>query len=50
VGAHLRVARLEGQGYEAVGASNPYRDRAGRTFADPDGYRVVLRNAGWSNS
>lgn len=44
------VARLEGEGYEPVKAFNPYWDRAGKTFADPDGYRVVLQNAGWPHS
>jgi len=41
------VARLEGQGHRPVPAENPYWDRRGRTFADPDGYRVVLQNAAW---
>ena len=41
------VARLEAQGYKPVTAFNPYWDRRGRTFADPDGYRVVLQNAPW---
>ncbi len=27
--------------------SNPYWDKLGRTFEDPDGYRVVLQNADW---
>jgi catechol 2,3-dioxygenase-like lactoylglutathione lyase family enzyme len=40
------VARLEDEGYEAVKAFNPYWDKVGKTFADPDGYRVVLQNAG----
>ncbi len=44
------VARLEGEGYGSVEAFNPYWDRAGKTFADPDGYRVVLQNAVWPNS
>jgi catechol 2,3-dioxygenase-like lactoylglutathione lyase family enzyme len=39
--------RLESAGYAAVVAVNPYWDRRGRTFEDPDGYRVVLQNAGW---
>jgi catechol 2,3-dioxygenase-like lactoylglutathione lyase family enzyme len=42
------VARMEAAGYRAVTAFNPYWDRHGRTFADPDGYRVVFQNAGWS--
>jgi catechol 2,3-dioxygenase-like lactoylglutathione lyase family enzyme len=43
------VERLEGSGYGPVAAVNPYWDRRGRTFEDPDGYRVVLQNAGWPN-
>jgi hypothetical protein len=34
-------------GYQPVPAFNPYWDRQGLTFADPDGYRVVLQNAAW---
>jgi hypothetical protein len=30
-----------------VRAFNPYWDRHGKTFADPDGYRVVLQHAAW---
>jgi len=28
-------------------ASNPHWERAGRTFEDLDGYRVVLQRAAW---
>jgi catechol 2,3-dioxygenase-like lactoylglutathione lyase family enzyme len=41
------VARMERAGYAAVLAFNPYWDKMGRTFEDPDGYRVVLQNASW---
>jgi len=41
------VARLEVAGHAAVKAFNPYWDRNGKTFEDPDGYRVVLQNASW---
>lgn len=41
------VARMESAGYKPVKALNPYWDRRGRTFEDPDGYRVVLQNAKW---
>ena len=41
------VARLEAAGYQAVKAFNPYWDKQGKTFEDPDGYRVVLQNAAW---
>jgi catechol 2,3-dioxygenase-like lactoylglutathione lyase family enzyme len=38
---------FEQLGYAPVSAFNPYWDRQGKTFADPDGYRVVLQNAAW---
>jgi catechol 2,3-dioxygenase-like lactoylglutathione lyase family enzyme len=41
------VARLEQAGHRPVAASNPYWDLRGRTFEDPDGYRVVLQHANW---
>lgn len=41
------VARMESAGYPPVTAFNPYWDRHGATFEDPDGYRVVLQNAAW---
>ncbi|WP_188908143.1 VOC family protein [Aureimonas endophytica] len=41
------VERMEGAGFPAVPAFNPYWDRLGRTFEGPDGYRVVLQCAGW---
>lgn len=42
------VARMEAAGYQAVPAYNAYWDQLGRTFEDPDGYRVVLQQAGWN--
>jgi catechol 2,3-dioxygenase-like lactoylglutathione lyase family enzyme len=42
------VARMEAAGYQAVPAYNTYWDQLGRTFEDPDGYRVVLQQAAWS--
>ena len=42
------VARLEKLGYKSVMAFNPYWDQKGRTFEDPDGYRVVLQNGSWA--
>jgi catechol 2,3-dioxygenase-like lactoylglutathione lyase family enzyme len=41
------VDRMLGAGYASVPSFNPYWDRSGRTFEDPDGYRVVLQNAAW---
>jgi len=41
------VDRMQALGYEPVKAHNPYWDVRGKTFEDPDGYRVVLQNADW---
>jgi catechol 2,3-dioxygenase-like lactoylglutathione lyase family enzyme len=41
------VARMRGAGFAPVPAFNPYWDRQGLTFEDPDGWRVVLQNAAW---
>lgn len=42
------VDRMVAAGYEPVRSFNPYWDRAGCTFEDPDGYRVVFENAAWA--
>ncbi|MFF0875144.1 VOC family protein [Micromonospora aurantiaca (nom. illeg.)] len=42
------VPRLERAGGTRVSAG-PYWDRWGVTFADPDGYRLVLCTRAWSN-
>jgi|SRR6476661_6045858 len=42
------VARMQAAGFPPVPSYNPYWDQQGRTFEDPDGYRVVLQNAGWT--
>ena len=42
------VDRMRLAGYHSVPSFNPYWDRAGRTFEDPDGYRVVLQNDRWT--
>ena len=41
------VVRMRSRGHEPVSSANPYWDRAGVTFEDPDGYRIVLQNASW---
>ncbi len=41
------VDRMIRAGYEPVAPFNPYWESAGRTFEDPDGYRVVFQNARW---
>jgi len=42
------VQRMAQAGFEPIRAFNPYWDRDGVTFEDPDGYRVVLQKAVWS--
>ncbi|MCA8832205.1 VOC family protein [Hymenobacter pini] len=41
------VARMTAAGFAPVSSFNPYWDQHGRTFEDPDGYRVVLQCASW---
>lgn len=41
------VNRLISSGNWPVKSYNPYWDKMGMTFEDPDGYRVVLQNAAW---
>ncbi|MEJ8837473.1 VOC family protein [Ramlibacter sp. AN1133] len=42
------VASMQRAGFAPVPAWNPYWDRQGLTYEDPDGYRVVLQNAVWN--
>lgn len=41
------IARMEKAGFKPVAPFNPYWNNRGKTFADPDGYRVVLQNTVW---
>lgn len=41
------VDRMVQAGYAPVTSFNPYWETHGRTFEDPDGYRVVLQNDAW---
>lgn len=41
------VERMIQQGYPPVISINPYWDVRGKTFEDPDGYRIVLQQAAW---
>ncbi|WP_436180132.1 VOC family protein [Acidovorax sp. LjRoot66] len=34
-------------GFVEVPSFNPYWNQSGRTFEDPDGYRVVIQCAAW---
>ncbi|WP_230530694.1 VOC family protein [Microvirga roseola] len=42
------VERMRANGHSPVPSFNPYWDRLGVTFEDPDGYRVVLQNSAWT--
>lgn len=42
------VQRMRDAGFDPVPAFNPYWDRKGLTFEDPDGYRVVLQQESWT--
>ena len=42
------IERLRAAGSRPVPSANPYWDRDGRTFEDPDGYRVVLNSSAWT--
>jgi len=42
-------ASMLAAGFERVTALNPYWEAAGRTYEDPDGYRIVLQRAAWIN-
>jgi hypothetical protein len=37
-------------GFAQVVSFNPYWEQCGRTFQDPDGYRIVLQRGQWSNA
>jgi len=41
------VAQMIACGYHPVESFNPYWEVRGKTFEDPDGYRVVLQQAAW---
>lgn len=41
------TALMKNAGYQPVPSYNPYWDENGLTFADPDGYRVVIQNETW---
>jgi catechol 2,3-dioxygenase-like lactoylglutathione lyase family enzyme len=41
------IERMNATGFTSVPSSNPYWERNGTTFEDPDGYRIVLQNTNW---
>ncbi len=42
-----RVAGMERAGFLHVPSANPYWDRAGRSYVDREGGRVVVQQAAW---
>jgi GNAT superfamily N-acetyltransferase len=44
-----RCDAMQSAGFTEVESFNPYWSRAGRTFRDHDGYRVVIQRAAWRN-
>ncbi len=42
------VQSMRDAGFHSVTSFNPYWDRNGVTFEDPDGYRVVLQRSAWT--
>ena len=44
-----RCQAMLNAGFKRISSLNPYWERDGRTFEDPDGYRVVIQCAGWIN-
>lgn len=41
------IRDMQKVGFFPVPSFNPYWDRTGKTFEDPDGYRIVLQCASW---
>jgi catechol 2,3-dioxygenase-like lactoylglutathione lyase family enzyme len=41
------IGAMVDAGFKPVGSPNPFWEQHGKTFEDPDGYRVVLANKSW---
>jgi len=41
------IGAMVDAGFKPVSSTNPYWEQHGKTFEDPDGYRVVLANKSW---
>lgn len=41
------ILRMQAAGFAPCPSFNPWWDRQGLTFEDPDGYRVVLQRSSW---
>ena len=44
------IGKIKDSGAKEVQSFNPYWDRHGRTFEDPDGYRIVIQHGSWPQS
>lgn len=44
-----RCSAMQAAGFQEVQPFNPYWSRHGKTYEDPDGYRVVVQQAAWRN-
>lgn len=42
------VSRMQSSGFAPVPSFNAYWDEHGRTFEDPDGFRVVIQQTSWN--
>lgn len=41
------INAIEASGAVSSPSHNPYWDQKGKTFSDPDGYRIVIQNSDW---
>ena len=46
---HTACSSMLAAGFKQVASFNPYWESRGRTYEDPDGYRVVLQQEEWTN-
>jgi len=45
----IACSNMLAAGFREVASFNPYWEDRGRTFEDPDGYRIVLQRDAWDN-
>jgi hypothetical protein len=46
---HAAIRQMESLRILSVPAFNPYWDKQGKSYEDPDGYRVVFQNSAWNH-
>jgi hypothetical protein len=47
---HVACESMDAAGFQGVSSFNPYWNVRGRSYQDPDGYRVVLQQAAWTSA